>query len=245
MNTYNCVVVDDMEAAIEVLEHHIKKMPQLILLKTFTNSPEALEFLEKNPVDIAFLDIQMPYLSGLELIEHLRIKLSDDLPSFVITTGYPEYALSGYEQGAIGYLLKPIIFKQFKTTIDRLIENWEKKAFNNISNQNDEYFFIESGGARVKMNYKDISYLESDGNYIKFVMGKNEHMIYNRPMRYLEAVLSDHGFIRVHKSFIISMNHIQALKGNKITINVFGEESKTIPVGTTYHEQVQKRIKIV
>lgn len=234
-----------MEIAVEILENHIKKMPQLSLLKTFTNSLEALEFLETNPVDIAFLDILMPDLGGLELIQRLRIKLGDDVPSFVLTTGYPEYALSGYEQGAIGYLVKPIIFKQFKITVERIIENWKKNSVNKTLDQNNEYFFIESQGSRIKLNYKDISYLESDGNYIKFVEGKNERTIYNRPMRYMEAFLSDHGFIRVHKSYIISMNHIHAVKGNKITMNVFGEEKKIIPVGTTYQDEVQKRIKIV
>jgi DNA-binding LytR/AlgR family response regulator len=175
----------------------------------------------------------------------LRLKLKDDVPSFVLTTGYPKYALSGYEQGAIAYLVKPIIFKQFKLTIERLIDNWRKNAINIINNQNTEYFFIESQGARVKLNYKDISYLESDGNYVKFVEGKNERMSYNRPMRYMETILWDHGFIRVHKSYIVSMNHIQTLKGNKLTINVVGEEKKVIPVGITYLEEVQRKIKIV
>lgn len=245
MNQYKCIIVDDMEAAAEVLESHIGKMPQLLLLKTFTNSLEAIEFLENNPIDIVFLDIEMPNLNGLELIERLRLKLNEDVPSFVLTTGCPNYALSGYEQGATAYLVKPIIFKQFQLTVDRLIENWKKNAANIIRNQNTEYFFIESQGARVKLNYKDISYLESDGNYVKFVEGKNERMSYNRPMRYMETILSDHGFIRVHKSYIVSMKHIQTLKGNKLTINVFGEEQKTIPVGITYLQEVQRKIRIV
>jgi DNA-binding LytR/AlgR family response regulator len=242
MNTYNCIIVDDMESAVEVLENHVRKLPQLILVKTFTNSLEALKFLENNPIEIVFLDIEMPHLGGLDLIERLRLKLCDALPSFVLTTGHEEYALSAYEKGAIGYLVKPIIFKQFKITIDSIIRNWKNDSLNYIPSQNNEYFFIECEGARVKMNYKDISYLECDGNYIKLVEGKRERMIY-RSMRDMEILLFNHGFLRVHKSYIISLHHFHALRGNEITMNVPGEEPKIIPVGATYKDEIQKRMK--
>jgi DNA-binding LytR/AlgR family response regulator len=193
-------------------------------------------------VDLAFLDIKMPFLGGLELIENLRAKVGRNIPSFILTTGHPEFALSGYQQGAIGYLVKPVEFKEFKITVERLIDSWKKNASINDVNVDKDYFFIESDGARIKLKYKDIAYLESDGNYIKLVESNADRLIYNRPMRDIERILSNHGFVRVHKSYIVSMHYIKELRGNEIILNGF---DKVIPVGSTHKSELQKRMNTI
>ena len=243
MDKYKCIIVDDQAMAIQVLESYVKKMPQLALTKTFQDSPEALEFLKENSIDLVFLDIRMPKLEGLKLIENLRLKVGRSIPSFILTTGYEEYALPGYEQGAIGYLVKPIIFKQFKATVERLIDTWNKKK--DIIINETGYFFIETEGAKLKLKYKDIAYLECKGNYIMFIENNGkERSIYNRPMRYIETILSNHGFLRVHKSFIVSADYVQALKRNKLTLMIDGKET-IIPIGEKYKWDVQKYIPVI
>lgn len=244
MNKFKCIIVDDTQFSVYVAENHIKKLSYLDIAATFTRSLDALEFLEKNLIDIVFLEIHMPNLNAFQLINKLRERVGENTPAFVLISGDTEQALSGYQSGAIGYVVKPILFEQFKTTVDRIIEGWKRNSLSGKANYDNEYFFIESKGARVKMSYKGISYLECNGNYIKFVDDSNERFIYNRPMHYMESFLSGHGFIRVHKSFIVSLHHINEMRGNGIIVNVFGKEPKLIPIGTTYREEVQKRIKI-
>lgn len=201
-------------------------------------------FLETNSVDIVFLDIHMPSLNGIKLIEKLRAKLGENVPAFIFTTGDKEMALPAYECGAIGYVVKSALLKQFKIAVDRVIEILKKSSNSNaILNTDNDYFFIESEGSRVKLGYKDISYLESEGNYIKFNGNFNERSIYNRPMHYMESFLSNHGFIRVHKSFIISLHHVSEIFGNEVIVNVPGKDKKLIPIGATYKEELRKRIK--
>lgn len=242
MNVFKCIIVDDVEMAIVVIEDFIKKTPELEVVETFTKSIEALKYLEKNKVDLVFLDIKMPVLDGLKLIECLREKMGRNIPSFVLTTGRPEFALSGYQQGAIGYLVKPIEFKEFKIAIGRILDSWKKNSAVIDGIVDKDYFFIESDGARIKLKYKDIAYLESDGNYIKLVENNVDRLIYNKPMHYIESILSNHGFVRVHKSYIVSMHYIKELRGSEILLNGF---NKIIPVGSTYKIELQKRMNIL
>ncbi len=134
MNKFKCIIVDDMEVSLEIIENHIKKLTYLDVAGTFTKSLDALEFLGKNSIDIVFLDIHMHYLNGFQLIEKLRAKIVENIPAFVLITGDTEQALSGYRSGAIGYVVKPVLFKQFKTTVDRIIEGWKRNSTGTISN---------------------------------------------------------------------------------------------------------------
>src|SRR4051812_44926515 len=111
------IIVDDQIENVEVIEEHLKQIPQLALLKKFTSCLEALDFLEVNHVGIVFLDIQMPGLSGLKLIENLKEKNGANIPKFIMTTGYPEYALSGFDYGVVDFIVKPIFFKRFKIVV--------------------------------------------------------------------------------------------------------------------------------
>lgn len=244
MNKFRCAIIKNKEVSSEILESHIKRIPQLTLVKVIENSREALEYLDRTCIHLIFVEMQMPQLNGLDLIEKLREKSSENLPTFIVMVEDPADALSVYEKGALGYLVKPIVFEKFKITVERVIETLQKSLHSGLSD-NNEYFFIESEGAIVKMRYRDIVYLECDGNYIKIIEAATKRMIYNKPMHYMESILSSHGFIRVHKSYLISIHHIHIVRGNEVMMNTMKDERKVIPIGPTYKNEVQKRIQIV
>lgn len=233
---FNCIIVDDQEYAIRIIEEHVIKMPKLKLLNTFTNSLEALQFLENTFVDLVFLDVDMADLNGFQIIENLTKKLKEKIPSFILITGHTQYALSGYDYDIAGFLVKPVDFNRFKISVDRWIE---KQSNVTVSK---EYFFIESDGVKHKINYKDIAYIESQGNFVEIVESKITRKIY-KSMQYIESILvRNEDFIRIHKSFIISANYIRAIKSNEIEMNVGGIK-KTISIGKTYKENVLRKFR--
>lgn len=235
----NCIIVDDQQEAIYVIQDHLKKIPQLALRKTFTDPIEGLKYLENNQIDLVFLDIEMPILNGLEFIESLKAVNGKNIPKFIFTTGYHKYALSGYEHGAIDFLVKPIGFKRFNISIERLIDYIKNVPIQN-SILNKDYFFVELDGARFKIQYNNIVYIESDRNYIHIVEEKIVRKIC-KPMHYIENILGKHeNFIRVHKSFIISDKYVEIIKGNDIIMN-FNGIKKTISIGKTYKNSVLKK----
>ena len=236
----SCIIIDDQIEAIEIIESHVKNKKELTLLKTFSNPLEALSFVEKNKVELVFIDVQMPHLNGLDFIESLRAKKGSDIPKFILTTGYDEYALSGFEQGAVDYLLKPVGFKRFNIAIDRIISNLPKQE-TNISNPLD-FFFAEVNGQKVKLSFNDIAYIEGSGNYIT-VFGVGIKALIYQSLNGIQEVLNNGHFIRVHKSFIVSINYITAIKGNDALIQYDGI-SKTIPIGATYKDKVLSILRI-
>jgi two-component system LytT family response regulator len=237
----NCIIVDDYIDSAQIINNHLTHFPEIKLLKIFTDSIEALNFLDANKVDLVFLDIDMPNLNGLEFIESLRSKSGKNIPKFMYTTGYPKYALSGFDLGAADFLVKPIGFVRFKQGIERLIDNWKDTTPNNTTEK--EYFFIELDGAKFKVNYKNVMYVESKRNCIHIYENKIERKIY-KPMHYIENILCNHNdFIRVHKSFIVSVNYVNNIKGNDIIMDINGK-IKTISIGRTYKENVSKKFKI-
>ena len=238
----SCIIIDDEETAINVIASHIQSFKELNLITTFTNPTKAYEFLKENTVQLVFIDVQMPHLNGIKFIELLRGEKGNDVPYFVLTTGFDKYAISGFEQGAYDYLLKPVTLKRFKIPIDRLISSWKKH--NSLMNVNAEkdYFFIESDGSKLKLNFLDIAYIESDRNSIH-IYERNEKRTFYKKMHYIESLLTtNQNFIRVHKSFIVSVKFIEQVKGSDIILNISGKQ-KTISIGGTYKESVLKRLK--
>jgi two-component system LytT family response regulator len=235
----NCIVVDDRQGSIDVIVNHIKKKPELQLLETFTDPLEAMQFVEKNRTDLVFIDMQMPHLSGLDFIESLRVKKGNEIPKFIFTTGHTEYAIPCFEQGVRDYLLKPIGFKRFNIAVDRII--LDLKGTSSLGN-NNQFFFADVEGAKKKINFKDIAYVESSGNYVK-VIGNKLKVLIHKSMNSIQEILPIENFIRVHKSYIISIQHIETYKGPELTFNV-NEEIKKIPIGATYKEELIKRLKI-
>lgn len=237
-----CIVIDDQKDAIELLTDHIKKRKELKLIQTFTNPLEALSFLESHAIDLVFVDIKMPHLNGLEFIESLRAKYGNNLPNFILTTGFDEYALPGFEQGVTDYLLKPIGEKRFRIAMDRFFNQKEKVSIIDIK-KNDFFFADLNGNGKQKINFKDISFIESAGNYVT-VYGDNDlkEVIYTA-MNAIQDIVPAEKFMRVHKSYIISIEHIHAIKGSGLIMSRNGT-TMNIPIGVTYKSATLKRLQL-
>lgn len=233
----NAVIIDDQQGSIDVLINHISKKNEISLTETFTNPLEALQFLEKNKIDLVFIDMQMPHLTGLELIENLRLKKGNDIPKFIFTTGFNEYALDCFNQGVKDYLVKPIGFNRFNIAIDRIIEDLKPQ-----SNLEKEFFFADVNGAKIKINFKDIIYIEGLGNYVN-VIGNQLKFSIHRSLNSILIILPIEQFIRVHKSFIVSIPFVHGVKGSALTFLVDTKEKK-IPIGPTYKDAIFKRLGI-
>lgn len=237
-----CIIVDDQKEAIGVIEDHLRKFSQLKLIKVFTDSLDGLEFLEKNSIGLVFLDIEMPNLNGLDFIESLRSKRGKNIPKFIFTSGYHKYALSGYEKGVIDFLVKPIGFTRFKMSMDRLIDNLKDPLFLN-KNFHKDYFFMELDGVKIKISYENIMYIESERNCVHIHEKKLKRTFY-KTMNYIESLLADNeDFIRVHKSFIISINYAEQIKGTNVIMNLKDGQQKTISIGRTFKNNVFKKLK--
>ena len=234
---YTCIIVDDQEEAVKLVKDHVLKIPQLSILLTTTDSIAALSFLDNNKPDIIFLDIEMPNITGIEFIQNMKAKWGNDIPKVVFTTGYTDYALSGYEHGVVDYLLKPITFSRFKKCTDRIIDDLDK---HNNTLDKQKFFFVEDEGKKVKIDFDDIIYVRAEGNYVGVVNAKNKITIY-KSMNAMQDQLPCDKFLRVHKSYIVAVDKIQAVSGNDIILKFNNE---MIPIGLTYKDQVLRQLGI-
>jgi DNA-binding LytR/AlgR family response regulator len=239
MKPINCVVIDDEQAGIDVLSDHLGKIPEITLSSTFQDPITALDCVQKTPVDLVFLDVDMPRLSGIEFIETLKAKPEYILPVIIITTAHDQHAVKGFEHGVADFLLKPITFKRLKIALDRIFDTHAKQ---NLSAKSQGFIFVESEGKKIKINFADICYLEAAGNYLKVFTLKGNYILYTS-LSALQAQLPETDFARVHNSFLISIAQIQSVTRNEITIGT-GKEDRKIPIGVTFREAVFKWLKL-
>jgi two-component system LytT family response regulator len=232
----NCMVIDDQIQSLELMVDHIKQIPSLNLKCATHSAIEALHFLEKEKIDCVFLDIEMPQLTGLEFVEALKAKLGNAIPKIILVTGYSQYALSGFDHGVFDYLVKPVSFKRFKISVDRLSE-----AVKNAGEPRN-FFFVDSDGQKIKIDFANIAYIEAAGNYISIVMPDRKIMCY-RSMSSVQEILPENKFIRIHKSFIVSVDNIHSFRGNEIFIN-HNNTQRSMPIGITYKERLMKILRI-
>lgn len=224
------VIVDDEPLALEILESFIEKIPEVELIGKCSNALEANNLLKEAAVDLMFLDIQMPELSGIEFVKSLR-----NPPHIVFTTAYPDYALEGFELNAIDYLLKPIAFDRFLKAVNKATD----RIKNESTEVEDEYFFVKADKKLVKINYSDILYIEGLKDYV--IIKCNEgRVITLQTMKSLEEKLPEHMFMRVHRSYIINLESITAVEGNTIYIN--NKQDKSVPIGKNYRDRLLENI---
>lgn len=216
----NCIIVDDEPLALDILEDYIKKVPFLNLSKKCLSSMEAMDILQKEKMDLVFLDIQMPDLTGIELLKTLPQK-----PDVIFTTAYSDYAIEGFNLDAVDYLLKPISFERFLKAANKYYSNPQ-----HAPSLHEPYLFIKTEYKIVKVNLEDIMYIEGLKDYIRFVTTQDQ-LLTLQSMKSMEETLAPHRFIRVHKSYIVSLRHIEAIERNKIKI-----KDKWIPIGNTYRD---------
>jgi len=227
-----CLVIDDEPHAVQLMADYVQKSKDLELVSSFTNPIEAFHFLTENPIDLLFLDIQMPELTGIQLL-----KLIPKNCQVIFTTAYEQYALDSYELDVVDYLLKPISFERFLLSV----EKYKKRFLINESTSqnpstNTEYIFVKSGYRTLKINLFEILYLEALSDYVA-IHTKEGKILTLENMGFFEKTLAPSEFIRVHRSFIVSISQIEFIERNRIIIN-----EKHIPISKTYQTDFWKKI---
>ena len=224
----NCIIIDDEPLAREAIEILVKDTSQLNLLGMFNNALAASKFMEENPVDLIFLDIQMPGITGIEFARNISKR------SLVIfTTAYSEYAVDSYEVDAIDYLIKPIDPERFHKAVNKAIAYHSlllKEEKENIEAGNTEYFFVKSERRYFKINYKDILFIEGLKDYV-IIQLDEQRVITRMNLKNIFELLPKHDFLRVNKSYIVNTKHIDSFDNNDIFI-----KTHEIAIGNTYRD---------
>lgn len=228
-----CLVIEDELPAQRVLKNYIADVPDLELLGTFTSAVEALETLREKEINLLFLDINLPKVSGLNFLRSLS-----NPPQVIITTAYPDYAHEGFELSVVDYLLKPFSFERFLQAVSK-VESPGQSNTDTAGNRNQTFTFIKVDKTLQKVDFKDIQYIESDRDYVKIVMPKNSFM-HLQTLKHWEELLPNDTFVRVHKSFIVNIQKVEKIVGNRIEI---GDE--VIPIGRHYKQDFMDKIETI
>ncbi len=239
MSMITCIIVDDHQEAIDVLRIHLKNITVLGLKATFTNPLEALEYLNKNKIDLLFLDVEMPNFSGLDFLDHLNAKSGTPIPKIIFITGHHSYAVTGYDKGVSDYLLKPVSLSRLKLAIDRLLP-----SFRNMSDSEpkNSFFFVDSDNKKLRIDFADILYIEAAGNYVTIATKAKKYMIHDS-LSSIAGSLPEKDFLRTHKSHITSVSNIRSVSATELNVTFEGV-SKNIPIGPTYKVGVFKSLGI-
>lgn len=220
-----CIIVDDEPLAREILETFTQKVPALEVVASCKNAFEVLDILQKEKIDLIFLDIQMPDLNGIQLYESLNYK-----PLVIFTTAYSHYAVTGFDLEAVDYLVKPFSFERFLKAVNKAGEWLKKKT--NAPQSHHNFMFVKDGTKMVKVDYEDVLYLEGMKDYVKIVM-KDKYIMTLISMQQMAEKLPSEGFIRVHRSYIIPISKIDKIEKNRVVIG-----GKWIPVGNSFKEKL-------
>jgi DNA-binding LytR/AlgR family response regulator len=224
-----CLAIDDEPLALELLEDNIRRVPFLELAGKCNNAMEALKFLQQQSVDLIFLDIQMPGLTGLQFIQTLTQK-----PMFILVTAYEKFALDGFNLDVVDYLVKPVAFDRFLKACNKAFELYNHRGKIDSVESAPDYFFVNVEYSLVKVEFSDIRWIEGLRDYIKiFLKSGSKPVVTRMSMKALEEQLPPSKFIRVHKSYIISIPAITSVRKNSIFIG-----AEEIPVGENYKEAV-------
>lgn len=225
-----CIIVDDEPLAIEILESYVAKVEQLQLVSTFRNAVSAFTFLQQHSVDLIFLDIQMPKLSGIDFLKTLK-----NAPKVIFTTAFRDYALQGFELEIVDYLLKPIPFDRFLKAVAKVLHQptpTTTAAKPDMVPDNYVYFKVDKKMIKTKM--ADVLYIESIKDYVKVKTPERE-IVTQQKISYLEESLPREQFLRIHRSFIVNLEKIDAYSATDVEI---GKQS--IPIGRNYKNDVMK-----
>lgn len=231
-----CMVIDDEPLAIQLLANHISKVSFLELVTTFNNPMEGLISFNSNPVDLIFLDIQMPQLTGIQFM-----KLLQNRAQVIITSAYEEYAIEGFEHNVTDYLLKPIPFERFYKAVEKAYNL--KNPAHKLDPKEDlypatgGYIFVKVETRMVRIELDDILFIEGLKNYVS-IYTKSHRIVTLQVMKQLEEILPSNRFVRVHKSYIIALDKINSIERQEIYIN-----DRIIPIGITYQEQFFKMLE--
>ncbi|EDM37475.1 two-component response regulator [Pedobacter sp. BAL39] len=247
MTKLKCIAVDDEPLALDIIEDYVSKVPFLELVKRTENAIEALQMVQAGGIDLVFLDIQMPELTGIQFL-----KIANNKASYILTTAYSQYALESYDLNVSDYLLKPIAFDRFYKAVEK-VHNQQQKTAEPVAvatqvpatpvaqsaapaNTIQDFIFVKTEHKIQKIQLDDILYIEGLKDYIS-IYTKTERVITLQNMKKMDETLPDGQFIRVHKSYIIALDKIESIERSRISIC-----GKVIPIGDTYRDEFFKHI---
>ena len=217
------IAIDDEPIALDIIESHANKIPFLELKASFTNAYQALEFLKTNSVDLLFLDVKMPDISGMDFLKSLS-----KAPLVIFTTAYQEYALESYDFQTVDYLLKPFDFGRFLKAVNKASDRLEQK--------NDQHLFLKTGYEYVRLEIAQIKYAKAEGNYVKFVT-ESEQVLSRMTMQQAEDLLLPQGFLKTHRSFLVNKTFINKIEKHQLSIG-----SEIIPISSIYYQLLVEAI---
>jgi DNA-binding LytR/AlgR family response regulator len=232
-----CLLVDDEPPALKVLQSHINSIPGLEVAGICSNAIEAINILHQKTIDIMFLDIKMPKIIGTEFLRNLSHP-----PKVIFVTAYREYAVEGFELDAVDYLVKPVSFERFLKAIDRLKRSYGTQPVmeEKLYQPNPEAFvYVKADRVMQKIFVNDILYIESWRDYVKLYFSNKKSLLIKQPMSAMENLLSQHSFLRVHRSYIISVNKISGYSGLSVKLG-----DVEIPIGRLYKQSVMNQISL-
>lgn len=223
------IAIDDEPIALEVIKDLSGKVPFLELTGCYTNAFEALDYLRKEKVNLFFLDIKMPDISGIDFLKSIP-----NPPMVIFTTAFSEHAVQSFELDAIDYLLKPFSLARFLKACNKAYELHRLRGDDNHSTHSPKSIFIKSGYEQIRVDLADILYAESNGNYVQFIL-ENRKIISRLTMYEVEALLPANAFIRIHRSFLVARDRISKMDKNRVWV-----KNTELPVGPAYMDEIMK-----
>ncbi|SFD06789.1 LytR/AlgR family response regulator transcription factor [Flavobacterium phragmitis] len=236
-----CVIIDDEPLAVELLQDFVKKVDSLELMNSFNNAIDAVSFINQNNVDLIFLDIEMPHFSGIDFINTIEKK-----PLVIFTTAYSDYAVEGFNLGAVDYLVKPIPFHRFLKAVVRAQQVLQPAVVpqtisetTNATEIEQDFMFVRAEYENVKLNFADILFIEGLKDYVKIYTTDNKFTLTLISLIKLENLLSSKGFSRIHRSYIINIKHVKSIQKNKVLIS-----DKRVPISESYKNAFFEKINL-
>lgn len=228
-----CLIVDDEPLAIKVLESHIENIPSISVAGTCHNAFSAMELLQKTAIDLIFLDIHMPKLMGHEFLRTLR-----NPPKVIFTTAHKEFAIDAFELEAVDYLLKPITLERLLKAVNKISDEYSTELKLEKIVDNEGFIYVRAERKMIKLSYSDILYIESMKDYVKVVRSSDKALFVKQSISSLEELLPANMFLRVHRSYIVSLAKITAVTNHDVEIG-----NTEIPIGRVYSQQLTRSLQ--
>ncbi|MBC5837156.1 LytR/AlgR family response regulator transcription factor [Flavobacterium muglaense] len=235
-----CVIIDDEPLAVDLIKEFVSKVDTLELVNTFNNAIDAISIINQSNVDLIFLDIEMPHFSGIDFINAI-----DKKPLIIFTTAYSEYAVEGFNLGAVDYLVKPIPFHRFLKSVMRAQQIFNPQQIAapatliTTPEIEQDFMFVRAEYENVKLNFEDILYIEGLKDYVKIYTTDQKYTLTLISLIKLENLLSTKGFARIHRSYIINIKHVKSIQKNKVVI-----AEKRIPISESYKNSFFEKINL-
>lgn len=235
-----CVIIDDEPLAVDLIKEFVSKVDTLELVNTFNNAIDAISIINQSNVDLIFLDIEMPHFSGIDFINAI-----DKKPLIIFTTAYSEYAVEGFNLGAVDYLVKPIPFHRFLKSVMRAQQIFNPQQIAapatliTTPEIEQDFMFVRAEYENVKLNFEDILFIEGLKDYVKIYTTDQKYTLTLISLIKLENLLSSKGFARIHRSYIINIKHVKSIQKNKVVI-----AEKRIPISESYKTSFFEKINL-